>query len=151
MNTFSEDLRFGKKMERLSLNYINNYSQIVVAPDRKFSAYDYKVVHTDNPEKWVRYEVKADRQAYRTGNFFIETHSKTGTASGLLTTRSDYYLLMVIDIRGEIDDVYCIETSIIKNFYNEGKHKFRSFSGMSSCANGFLLPRTELDNITVIG
>ena len=150
-NTFHRDNAFGKKYERLSLNYIDDYIQIVVAPDCKFSAYDYKVIHTNNPNKWVRYEVKTDRQCYRTGNFFIETHNKNGTPSGLLLTKSDNYILIVVDLHLNIEDLYIIPTQKIREFYNNGNHTYRSIEGLTTCANGFLLPRKELDEITVIG
>jgi hypothetical protein len=107
MNTFKEDLQFGKKYEILFMQYIQY-------DDYKFSKglnkhYDIKIILNNCR---IKYEIKADRLAYKTGNIAIE-YMCNHQPSGITATRSKYYGIFIIK-DDDTYDLYIIPTKIIK-------------------------------------
>ena len=64
----------------------------------------------------IRYEVKADRMACRTGNIAIE-YMCNNVVSGISSTRAKYYIYFVINPDSNpsnIYDIYKIKTKVLK-------------------------------------
>lgn len=85
MNTFNEDLAFGKRYEYKLLQHIQYDSHQVI--ERKLKEYDVIVI---NKGKKIYYEVKADRIMHKTNNFCIE-YRCSGLPSGISSTQADFY------------------------------------------------------------
>ena len=122
-NTFKADLEFGHKYEDIYIAKLNKPAEEIDRPSGKFSGYDFRV----GEEK---YEVKADRQTHRTGNFCIETHC-SGRASGITTTQASRYIYFVVYPDDEYD-IYDIPTRDIVQMLIDKKFS-RSMMG----GNGF--------------
>lgn len=86
---FLEDLRYGKKYEELALQYIDydTYSF------NNTKEYDIEICFKG---AFIRYEVKRDRLADKTGNVAIE-FNYNNRDSGLNSTTADYWILFVKD------------------------------------------------------
>jgi hypothetical protein len=118
-NKFKKDLEFGQKFE---VDYVKRYNiQNYVLSTGKFKPYD--ILDTDTK---IKYEVKADRWSYSTGNICIE-YTSWNKPSGIVTTESDFYIYYVIKPREEYN-IYKIPVSVIKDKINK-KQYFRTLSG----------------------
>lgn len=95
---FKQDLAFGKKYEILSTCF-TDYDRVVLAPEKKFKAFDYYTVKNN---KRVAFEVKADKLAYRTGNLPIEFQCNN-KPSGLTATKADYWIIFAVDANGKYE------------------------------------------------
>ena len=127
--SFKEDLEFGHKYEDIFIQMLNKKSDEIDRPSGKFSGYDFRV----GEEK---YEVKADRQTHKTGNFCIETHC-SGRASGISTTQSTRYIYFVVYPDGEYD-IYNIPTGDIVQMLMDKKYS-RSMNGGNGYRSLFYL------------
>lgn len=136
---FKKELAYGKKFEQLSLQYIEPFTSVEFAPDECFPEYDFRVYHVGDV-KDTKYEVKADRNTIRTGNFFIETHNKYGKPSGLMVTESDFYILVSTDGNDNMVETYIVPTENLREYHN--KNLFRRVQYPS---HGYLLPKEVLD------
>jgi hypothetical protein len=121
--SFREDLAFGHKYEDIYIARLNKPAEEIDRPSGRFSGYDFAV----GGEK---YEVKADRQTYKTGNFCIETHC-SGRASGITVSQSSRYIYFVVYPDGEYD-IYNIPTRDVVQMLVDKKYS-RSMKG----GNGF--------------
>lgn len=72
----------------------NNNWQYDLKVGKKGESFISKLLRKEKDFYFV--EVKSDRVAHRTGNFFIEYQSR-GKDSGLKTTIADYYALTTVD------------------------------------------------------
>jgi len=92
---FRSDLKFGQKYEEIAIEELNNegYQLVEKAPNKYFPDYDFIMSKNDIN---IKYEVKADKQAIKYGNFAIETES-SGKASGLALTTAEYYIYYLIN------------------------------------------------------
>jgi hypothetical protein len=108
-NNFNDDLKFGHKYETefIRLMKFQNYNY---QPNKKISEYDILVYNNDEE---IKYEIKADRLSYKTGNICIEL-SCNGRPSGLSVTTSDYWGYFVLKKNKEYD-LYIIPTQDIKD------------------------------------
>lgn len=102
MSNFSNDLKMGQKWEKECEKYFDN---IQYPPPGKFSPYDF--ISND-----VKYEVKADRMSFKSGNICIEIEC-SNKPSGIMTSEADYYIYFSI---GPNDDyqMYKIPINILK-------------------------------------
>jgi hypothetical protein len=138
--TFSKDLDFGKVYEKKFLEYIDNYDEAIQAPDKRFPDWDWNI---RRGETWTKYEVKSDRVANRTGNFFIEFRC-SNKPSGIDTTMSDYYYIFVVD-GDKLIDVYEIPTETLKEMCRSGKYGTRCcYNEGSNKSEGYIIPIKEI-------
>lgn len=91
---FTADLQYGQKYEEIAINELidDGYELKEKAPNKYFPDYDFIMTKNDMD---IKYEVKADRQAIKYGNFAIETESNN-KSSGLVLSKADYYIYYLI-------------------------------------------------------
>jgi len=106
VNTFFTDLKLGNKYEEEALKFIK-YDKYKISKGN-FKPYDIKVWFNG---KKTRYEIKADRLGYKTGNLAIE-YKCNNLDSGINSTKSKYYIYFIIKNDGY--DVYKIKTKKLK-------------------------------------
>lgn len=98
MSNFVGDLSFGQKWEataRLIMSRTEDVQE--VAPQGMFKGWDFRT-------NVGKYEVKADRLAYKYGGktMFIE-FACSGQQSGINTTEADFYFYIMVKPNGEFD------------------------------------------------
>lgn len=84
---FCNDLKFGKKYEKLALKYVE-YNDIEFKKGC-FKPYDFIA------DGKTKYEIKSDRMGHRTGNMAIE-YFCNNKPSGITSTEADYWIYFVI-------------------------------------------------------
>lgn len=93
---FKNDLLFGKKYEALAASdYLPEDETLVeTSPDGLFKGWDFRT-------NKFKYEVKADRLAYKYGGktMFIE-YECSGKPSGISTTEADYWFYFMVNPDG---------------------------------------------------
>lgn len=135
MEHFESDLALGKKYER---KYVNDYLQseyemIEYAPDKQFKDWDIKARKTRGSKVATTFEVKADKMACWTGNFFIES-SCNGESSGIRASKADYWILYDI---GHNDICYRIPLSELKQIISNLKKQMKKDNDFGKfCPNG---------------
>lgn len=87
-----------------------------------------------------RIEVKSDKLAYKTGQFFVEYESR-GKRSGIATTQADYYCF---EVRGIFILVSVPTLKIIARKYIGTERDVKG--GDSNTSKGILLPILDLLN-----
>ena len=87
---FDESLGFGQDGEYEVASHYEDYGWEVVEYNHD-SAYDIEMTRGDDR---IFVEVKCDRRANETGNFFIEYYSR-GKDSGIATSEADIWVLTV--------------------------------------------------------
>jgi len=102
MSNFKKDLFMGSSFEKECQKYFNN---IEFSPFTKFCKYDF--ISED-----VKYEVKADRMSFKSGNLCIEIECNN-KPSGLSTTEADFYIYFVIKPNDDYN-IYKIPVNILK-------------------------------------
>lgn len=87
MANFTKDLAFGKTWEATAMSLVGGGTP---APEGRFKPYDF----TSNG---VKYEVKADRLAYKYGGktMFVE-YECSGQPSGISTTEADVWMYFMV-------------------------------------------------------
>jgi hypothetical protein len=128
--TFQKDLKLGLKYEVEILKYIkyDTYKQSTGI----FKEYDIKTIKDDIITK---YEIKADRIAFKTNNLCIEYEYKN-KPSGIETTKADYFGYFIL--KNNSHDVYIIPTNNIKQSIKDKKYK-KSMSGGDGKKSKFYL------------
>lgn len=116
---FKKLLKLGLKYELLAQNIICKNLQTEIKKTCNNFKYDFKT--SDNK----KYEVKFDRMAKNTNNFFIEygtyyLKTKTYQKTGISSTYSNYYILIYEDDQ-EIN-YYVISTKILKKLIDDNKY-----------------------------
>ena len=120
--SFNLDLEFGNIYEKKLVDIIPNDSYII--KEGYFPYYDVEITKDNIITK---YEVKADRNTYKTGNIAIEYKCK-GIPSGISKTQADYYAYYIVKPYN-IFELYIIPTDIIKNKINSNEYKRIIFGG----------------------
>jgi hypothetical protein len=136
---FINDLTFGNQWERNLLNYVEHDS--VQYSPKGCKGWDVELMHEGCA---VRYEVKADRLAHRTGNLAIEfaCHRKP---SGITTSEADYYAYFIIR-DGEEPVLYLIPTADLRLLMEDPKEDWRTVRGGDGWrAEMLLIPLVELE------
>lgn len=87
---FGTDLAFGKHYETLLLDYIE-HDTVEFAP-KCCKGWDLELTYQGTK---VKYEVKSDRMAHKTGNVAIEI-SCSGKPSGITSTEADIYAYFIV-------------------------------------------------------
>jgi len=110
---FQKDLKLGQnyEMKFIELMKFKKYHQ----PKGYFKYFDIEVY--DIPEKVIKYEIKSDRLANKTGNLCIEFECSK-KASGIITTQADYYGYFILKENNEFD-LYVIPVSVIRDMINK--------------------------------
>ena len=120
--SFNLDLEFGNIYEKKLVDIIPNDSYII--KEGYFPYYDVEITK-DNIK--TKYEVKADRCAYKTANIAIEFKCN-GLPSGISKTQADYYAYYIIKPYN-LFELYIIPTQIIKDKINSLEYKRTMFGG----------------------
>ena len=113
---FEPDLAFGKQYEKLLLDYIE-YDTVEFSPacckgwDVELTCDGYS----------VKYEVKSDRMACRTGNVAIEI-SCSGRPSGISSTEANYYAYFIV-YPTMSPTLYLIPTDALKELIIDNKYR----------------------------
>jgi len=106
---FRNDLEFGTKYEEIALNEYIEYDNYERPPKEKRLFYDFLIT---KGETLLKYEIKADRMAYKTHNLCIELFNND-KLSGLSSTEADYYIYFIINNRTVVR-VYKIPTEALR-------------------------------------
>lgn len=122
---FQRDLSFGQEYEEIAKKLLGQ-EITATAPARAFSAWDFQT-------RQGSYEVKADRRAHSTGNFFIE-FSCGGRDSGVAVTEATNWILFVVKPTGY--DWYWIPVPELKHLCRDAR-EVSGGDGMRS--RGYLL------------
>jgi hypothetical protein len=134
---FTRDYDFGQKYEKLASQHIEPFDEIVWAAKCQFFDYDFKVRRGNT---WFSYEVKADRNAYRTGNFYLEFECGN-SPSGILKSKADFYIIFLVKSNPDDFEVHIIPTNKLKEQASPLKNKVaicnKQNDGMSK---GYLVP-----------
>jgi hypothetical protein len=113
---FKLDLEFGNTFEKKLLDFVEHDTYII--KEGYFPDYDIEI-KKDNVIK--KYEVKADRYAYKTNQCVIEFECNN-KASGIRISKSDYYAYFVVKPYN-LFDLYIIPTQLIKDEINIQSYK----------------------------
>ncbi len=135
--SFTKCLAFGKEGEEYAKKIFTDYDEIVDAPAKKFSEWDFYVRYGD---KKIYYEVKRDTYTSKTGNICIEFESN-GKASGISLTTADYYIYIV---DGE-DTMYVIPVEDIKLLISKEKYHKKQKGGFKWLSHFYLFKRELFD------
>jgi hypothetical protein len=90
MSKFQNQLKQGKKYEKIALNYLEY--DTVEHKEGYFKEYDFEI--TNKTEK-IKIEVKSDRQAAKTGNLCIEYECKN-KPSGIAASTADFWMYFIV-------------------------------------------------------
>ena len=120
--SFNLDLEFGNIYEKKIIDLIPNDSYII-----KEGYFPYYDVELTKDNVITKYEVKADRYTYKTGNIAIEFKC-SGLPSGISKTQADYYAYFVVKPYN-VYNLYIIPTQIIKDKINSLEYKRIIFGG----------------------
>lgn len=133
------DLVFGNQWEKNLLNYVE-YDKVEYSP-KYCKGWDVELTHEGVA---VKYEVKADRLAHRTGNLAIE-FACNKKPSGITTSESDYYAYFII--REQLEPLlYLIPTSDLKEMMSDPKDGWKVIRGGGGWRSEMILiPMTELE------
>jgi hypothetical protein len=131
--SFVKCLKFGKEGEEIAKKYFSNYDEVIDAPNKKFSEWDFGV-------RWSQltkyFEVKRDTYTTKTGNMCIEFESNN-IPSGISLTTAEYYIYLV---EGE-DSVYVIPTNVIKKMIDDKKYHRVQKGGYKFLSHFYLFKR----------
>ena len=120
--SFNKDLKFGNIYEHKLIEIVP-YDTYVIK-EGYFPYYDIEIVKDGITTK---YEVKADRFTYKTGNIAIEFNCNS-SPSGISVTEADYYAYYVVKPY-KLFELYIIPTQIIKDKIKNKEYKRITFGG----------------------
>ena len=110
---FTQDLPFGNVYETLFVEKYHSDGNKIEKPVGRFKLYDVCI-------DGVKYEIKADRQAYKSGNIAIE-YECSGCASGIVTSTADFYAYFVVLPDG-MYHLYMIPTFLLRRYISQEKY-----------------------------
>lgn len=140
--SFKADLEFGHKYEDIFIEKILNNPVGLERPSGKFSGYDFAIGAE-------RYEIKADRQTHKTGNFCIEFGSNN-KPSGISVTQATHYGYFVVRPGGEYD-IYTIPTSDILQMIMDRRYSRDMRGGDGGRSQFFLFDKNIFEQYKVNG
>jgi len=116
---FQQDLKFGKKWETKAISMIPDDETLAEVAEGSFKPWDFKT-------NLSKYEVKADRLAYKYGckTMYIE-YECNGSLSGISSTEADYWFYFMVKPNDEFV-CYEIPVSVLRE---KCKTPLRSVSG----------------------
>lgn len=127
MGSFYKDLEFGNKYE-VEYTKIKGFDNAVISKGKN-SFYD--IITEDG----IKYEIKSDRMAHKTGNLCIEFEC-SNKPSGISITQSDYYGYFIVNDNSYI--LYTIPTEKIKEEIQKKSYK-RTMKGGNGFKSNFYL------------
>ena len=138
MNSFFSDLAFGKSFENYAMEIVGE--ECTPGPSGNFKPYDFT-------SDGIKYEVKADKLTYKTGNLFIE-YECSDKPSGITTSEAQMLFYFVINAEGKPDRIYLIETGFLKALITSSDFK-RVSGGDGWRVRGYLIPEQLLKNYLI--
>jgi len=93
----------------------------------------------------VKYEVKADRFMFKTGNVLIEYESNK-KASGISITEADYYAIFEVD--GDKYELYLIPVQEIKDLIREKNYRSKISCGYNKLSKCYLFGKMFFDKFS---
>jgi hypothetical protein len=144
---FQSDLKFGQIYEKEFIK-IMGFQTYKHETSKAIKEYDIIVKYNAQTsiEFETKYEIKADRLSYKTGNVCIEI-ANCGRPSGITSTKSDYWGYFVIKPDGY--DLYLIPTEELKQMVNPKNYKvIRGGDGKKS--ELILIPISHLEKFKYI-
>ena len=110
---FTQDLTFGNDYEMLFVEKYHSDGNKIDMTKGCFKLYEVCV-------DGVKYEIKADRQTYKSGNVAIE-YECSGKSSGITTTTADFYAYFVVLPNG-VSHLYMIPTFLLRKYISQEKY-----------------------------
>ena len=106
MANFTKDLAFGKTWEAIAMSLVGGGEP---APEGRFKPYDFT-------SQGIKYEVKADRLAYKYGGntMFVE-YECSGQPSGISTTEADVWMYFMVHPNGSYK-VFCVPVEDLREW-----------------------------------
>ena len=95
--------------ETIFTKYLSIYKSIEIVKNNDNNEYD--LIDTSN----IKYEIKFDLQAFKTGNIFIEYESFS-KPSGICTTLSDVYVFVVPNLTVLDVQIFQVQTNVLKAY-----------------------------------
>lgn len=135
--SFTADLKLGEEYQLKFIDYLDfaEYDEVIMAPRYKFSDYDLMVKKGATE---VKYEIKCDRLAAKTGNLCIE-YECSEKPSGISVSKADYYGYFVL---GKTEECYIIPVHYLRILIESGD--FRKLSGGDKNRSRFyLIPKSK--------
>lgn len=109
---FLNDLRFGNKYEK-------EFCNIMKLDKYMISEGNFKYFDVLDEKNNITYEIKADRQTFKTKNIAIEIECNK-KPSGLMTTDADNWVYFVVKDNDEYD-MYIIPTDKLRELIKDNK------------------------------
>jgi hypothetical protein len=121
MITQTEIFKYGLYIESIVIDYLQNVKQYKIL-EKYNNDNKYDLIIQDTENNVFKVEIKGDRQAYITKNYYIEyiSHDKP---SGINTTKSDIILYVVEHDEKYI--VYWINIINLKNYINNNYNNIK--------------------------
>ena len=144
---FQSDLKFGQIYEKEFIK-IMGFQTYKHETSKAIKEYDIIVKYNAQTsiEFETKYEIKADRLSYKTGNVCIEI-ANCGRPSGITSTKSDYWGYFVIQPDGY--DLYLIPTEELKQMVNPKNYKVIR-GGDGKISELILIPISHLEKFKYI-
>lgn len=132
MFTETEIYKYGLTIENIVIDYLEFNEYQIIEKHNKDNKHDI-IVKNIVTNKQFNVEIKGDRQAYKTKNFYVEYMSHN-VPSGITTTKSEI-LIYVIDST-EKYIMYWININHLKNYINSNYDKIKIGKTKSIDSNG---------------
>jgi hypothetical protein len=130
---FNRNVKIYKKYEIEASERIKNKYNIDIKCWCDNSNYDFKTTND------IKYEVKCEPMALKTGNFFVEFWAY-GVASGISITKSNYYIIT------DTNKYYLIDTNKLKELCQNANVKFTK----DNLTRGYLLKKESIIQNSII-
>jgi len=132
MITHTEIFKYGLYIESIVIDYLQDVKQYKIL-EKYNDNNKYDLIIQDIENNVFKIEIKGDRQAYKTNNFYIEfiSHDKP---SGINTTKSDIILYVVEHDKKYI--MYWINIITLKNYINNNFNNIKTGKTKSIDYNG---------------
>ncbi len=128
----TEIFKYGLYIESIVIDYLQDVKQYKIL-EKYNNDNKYDLIIQDTENNIFKTEIKGDRQAYKTNNFYIEfiSHDKP---SGINTTKSDILLYVVEHDEKYI--VYWINIIDLKDYINKNYNTIKIGKSKSIDCNG---------------
>jgi hypothetical protein len=132
MITETEIFKYGILIENIVIKYLEEIEQVIIL--KKYNDDNkYDLIIQSKDDKILKIEIKGDRQAYKTNNFYIE-HISHNKPSGINTTQSDI-LIYVVENKDKYV-LYWININNLKNYININSYNIKNGKSKSIDCNG---------------
>ena len=125
---FNTDLKFGKHYEQLTANRINGKD--ICYSEGCFKDWDILI-------DGIKYEVKADRNAYKYKSFYIE-YDCNGKESGIHATKADYWVHIVARPTESLSKYYKIPIQVLRDAIKRPE-VYKRYGGDRNASSGYIV------------